>query len=230
MARVTGVVLLLFLSLASTARAQPVDPYAQPEPQPQVAAPPPPYAQPPAPPAEQADAPQRWYGWQTMALGTGFALLGVWGSTDDDLERDPRIGVVELSLLGGMIAGPGVHFMNGERDWGKLRRSTQFVMGGAALAFLVGCAIELSEESSNDQGEPSDGSGDWDWERTGVITFAGMGVGAVVDGAVLGRTTPRPRYAMAVPPPAAPPPPPPYSIYLGPGSGGGAVARLGMSF
>ncbi len=213
MGRLTGILLFFLLTTASTARAQPIDPYVAPAPQPQAAAP--------------AEAP-RWYGWQTIALGSGFALLGVWGSTDDDIERDPRIGVVELSLLGGMIAGPGVHFMNGERDWGKLRRSAQLVMGGAALGFLAGCAVELAEESKNDQGEASDGAGDWDWERTGVITFAGMGIGALVDGALLGRTTPRPTYEMTAPPP--PPPPPSYSLYLGPAQGGGATLRLGHAF
>jgi hypothetical protein len=211
MARVTGIVLLL-LAVAPPARAQPIEPYA---------APPPPQAGP-------SEAP-RWYGWQTMVVGGGFALMGVWASTDDDLERDPRIGAVELALLGGMIAGPGVHFVNGERDWGKLRRSAQLVMGGATIGFLAGAVIELSEESHNDQGTSDDGAGDWDWERTGVLTFAGMGVGAVVDGALLGRTTPRPTYEMGAPPPA-PPPPPPYSLYLGPSRDGGAVARVGLSF
>ncbi len=217
MARLAGI-LLLVLATASSARAQTAEPYALP-PQP-----------PPAPATGPAEAP-RWYGWQTMVLGSGFALFGVWAATDDDLERDPRIGAVELALLGGMIAGPGVHFVNGERDWGKLRRSTQLVMGGAAIGFLVGCAVELSEESkSNSSQDPGgdDGSGDWDWERTGVLTFAGMGVGAIVDGAVLGRTTPRPTYEMGAPPPA-PPPPPPYSLYLGP-TRDGAVARLGLAF
>lgn len=228
MVRLAGIVLLV-LTLASTARAQPVDPQAQPAqagaytPPPAGYLPPPPAAYPPPAPAE----PPRWYGWQTIALGSGFALLGVWASTDDDLERDPRIGVIDLALVGGMVSGPGVHLLNGERGLGKLIGSANLVMGGAAVGFLVACAVEISEESSNQEGETNDGAGDWDWERTGVITFTGMGIGAVVDGAVLGRTTPRPRYEMAAPPP--PPPPPPYSLYIGP-TGNGAVARFGLSF
>lgn len=215
----------------------PADPYAQPQPPPQPYPAPQPYpvpqpyppAQPygygypyppppPAPPTKEV-----WYGYQNMLVGAVASGIGIWGSNEDDLKRDPRTFVITMALIGGMISGPGVHVMNGVRDTGKVRLSTQIVMGGATLGFLAGLLLESSKKE-DDNGDGTTDDVDVDWERVGTFTFIGMALGSVADGAFLARKR-VPIQEGAAPPPVAPP-----AVSITPLRDGGAAASLGFTF
>jgi hypothetical protein len=212
MSRSSGFVVSVVALVSSASRES-----AAQAPQPYPPQPPPgqPVGQPPPLPAAPAEK-REWYGYQELIGVSVFALLGVWNA-NADLEAGEHVGLGSVILIGGMLSGPGVHFVNGVRSQSKLRRSAQFVSGGALAGFLVGIGFELANrEQMEDPEDPS--ANDINWPAVGTAMFVGMALGGAIDGIFFASKAPKAEY------------PPRYSFQLTPLRDGGTALGFGGRF